>query len=66
MCAPNGLPLEPYTPTITSIVANYISAVAAPAQFYHLHPFGIAPTGMSNIVWPDADACLVGRGAAAR
>jgi len=22
------------------------------------HPFGIAPTGMSNIVWPDADACL--------
>lgn len=22
------------------------------------HPFGIAPTGMGNIVWPDADSCL--------
>lgn len=37
-----GVPKDPYTPVLTEIVADYVSATAAPAKFLHLHPFGAA------------------------
>jgi hypothetical protein len=36
-------PKLPYTPTITEITASYTTTAGAPAQFYHVAPFGQAP-----------------------
>ena len=46
------------------VTPNYLVDIGARSQkkalFGHIwdRPVGIAPTGMSNLVWPDADLCL--------
>jgi len=34
------MPREPYTPTLTSLTLSYTSQTGAPAEFFHVHPFG--------------------------
>ncbi len=36
----DGVPKEPYTPTLVSLTLRYDSQAGAPAEFYHVHPFG--------------------------
>jgi len=48
------LPKEPYTPKINSISLNYVTQLAQPAHFLHLHPFGFTEeNGAAGRLFPE-------------
>ena len=46
--APNGIPLQPYTPVISELTIDYQTTATLPQQFYHQLPFGVQESSGSN------------------